>query len=122
MRPNHSEPPAGRSPEDLYLNWAASVAILKPKQSRVRFSDDALPHLYISQQRWFPDSRSITVAGEVAGVGNIYRFTLDGAEPQKITNFKTDLIYRYAWSPDGKTLAVERGVPINDVVMISDLK
>ena len=81
-----------------------------------------LPFQKWSYLRWFPDSRSVTVVGEVAGVGNIYRYALNAASPQKITNFKSDLIYRYAWSPDGKMLAVERGVPINDVVLISGLK
>ena len=75
-----------------------------------------------SYLRWLPDSRAITLAGVQNGVSNLYKLSLEGGDPQPMTNFKSDWIFRYAWSRDGKMLAVERGMPISDVIMISDLK
>ncbi len=75
-----------------------------------------------SSLRWLPDSSSLTVAGVQNGISNLYKLALEGSNPQPITNFKSDWIFRYAWSQDGKWLAVERGLPVNDVIMISDLK
>lgn len=72
--------------------------------------------------RWMPDSRGFTLTGALNNTSNIYKYSLEGGEPQPLTNFKTDWIFRYAWSRDGKMLAVERGLPVNDVILISDLK
>ena len=47
---------------------------------------------------------------------------LAGGAPRRLTDFKTDRIFRYAWSRDGKHLACSRGVETNDVVLISDLR
>jgi TolB protein len=75
-----------------------------------------------SYLRWLADSSALTLAGTQNGVSNIYKLPLEGGALSPITNFKSDWIFRYAWSKDGKMLAVERGLPINDVIMISDLK
>ncbi len=83
---------------------------------------EKLPLQRWSYLRWLSDSSALTLAGVQDGVSNLYKLSLDGETPQTITNFKSDLIFRYAWSKDGKRLAVERGMPISDVIMISDLK
>lgn len=83
---------------------------------------DTIPFQRWGYLRWFPDSHAFTLAAAVNNASNIYKFSLDGGPPQPITNFKSDWIFRYAWSRDGKMLAVERGLPVNDVILISDLK
>jgi Tol biopolymer transport system component/DNA-binding winged helix-turn-helix (wHTH) protein len=83
---------------------------------------EQIPYERWSYLRWLPDSRAFTLAGIINGVSNIYKYPLAGGEPQPVTNFKNDWIFRYAWSRDGKMLAVERGMPVNDVILISDLK
>ena len=75
-----------------------------------------------SYLRWLSDSSALTLAGVQNGISNLYKLSLEGGAPQPMTNFKSDWIFRYAWSKDGKKLAVERGMPISDVIMISDLK
>jgi Tol biopolymer transport system component/DNA-binding winged helix-turn-helix (wHTH) protein len=75
-----------------------------------------------SYLHWLSDSSALTVAGTQNGVSNIYKISLESGLAQPITNFKSDWIFRYAWSKDGKHLAVERGLPISDVIMISDFK
>ncbi len=75
-----------------------------------------------SYLRWLTDSSALTVAGTQNGISNLYKLGLEGGDPRPLTNFKSDWIFRYAWSKDGKHLAVERGLPISDVIMISDFK
>jgi Tol biopolymer transport system component len=52
------------------------------------------------------------------GVSNIWIQPLDGGAPKQITHFKSDQIFWFEWSPDGKQLGVSRGAITSDVVMI----
>ncbi len=72
--------------------------------------------------RWSKDSRSITYNDTLGGVGNIWSFPLDGAPPKQLTNFKTEQIYNFDWSADGKNLVLARGTTTSDVVLIKDFR
>jgi eukaryotic-like serine/threonine-protein kinase len=80
----------------------------------------AQPDRYILH--WSPDSRAINYIGTRQGVSNIWSKPIDGGPARQLTNFTTDRIFRFAWSRDGKFLACERGMIINDVILISDGK
>ena len=54
------------------------------------------------------------------GVGNLWAQPLNGGPPTQITDFKSDRIFDYAWSRDGKQLAVSRGKTTRDVVLLTD--
>jgi serine/threonine protein kinase/Tol biopolymer transport system component len=69
--------------------------------------------------RWTPDGRTILYADERGGVGNIWSQPVDGGKPAQVTDFKSDLIYTFDLSRDGKWLAVTRGTVTGDVVMMS---
>jgi Tol biopolymer transport system component/DNA-binding winged helix-turn-helix (wHTH) protein len=71
---------------------------------------------------WSPDSRALTYIATQQGVSNIWSKPIDGGPARQLTNFTTDRIFRFAWSRDGKFLACERGMIINDVVLISEGK
>jgi Tol biopolymer transport system component len=71
---------------------------------------------------WTADSRALTYIRNEDGVSNIWALPIDGGEPHQLTHFKTDQIFRFAWSPDGRQLACERGVTVNDIILISDFK
>jgi eukaryotic-like serine/threonine-protein kinase len=75
---------------------------------------------YILQ--WSPDSRAINYIITRQGVSNIWSKPIDGRQASQLTNFTTDRIFRFAWSRDGKFLACERGMIINDAVLIIDGK
>jgi Tol biopolymer transport system component len=60
---------------------------------------------------WSPDGRAL-----------VYINTLDGGAPKQITDFKSDLILNFAYSRDGRQLALARGNQSRDVVMISEVK
>jgi Tol biopolymer transport system component/DNA-binding winged helix-turn-helix (wHTH) protein len=72
--------------------------------------------------RWAPDSRALTYIATRQGVSNIWSKPIDGGPARQLTGFTSDRIFRFAWSRDGKFLACERGMIINDAVLISDGK
>jgi Tol biopolymer transport system component/DNA-binding winged helix-turn-helix (wHTH) protein len=78
----------------------------------------AQPELFVI--RWSPDSSALTYIATQQGVSNIWSKPIDGGPARQLTNFTTDRIFRFAWSRDGKFLACERGIVINDAVLISE--
>jgi len=71
---------------------------------------------------WTPDGRAVTYLDQLNSAGNIWSQPLDGGPPKQLTNFRSDLIFRSAWSKDGKQLAVSHGTLTNDVVLIKDFR
>ena len=56
------------------------------------------------------------------GVSNIWMQPLDGGPPRQVTDFKSDRIFGFEWSRDGKQLALARGTESSDVVLISGFR
>ena len=71
---------------------------------------------------WTSDGSAVLYVRDPAGVGNIWSQPIAGGRPKQLTEFKTDEIYAFDWSRDGKQLALVRGIEANDVVLIRDLK
>ncbi|MCA1630721.1 MAG: protein kinase [Acidobacteria bacterium] len=71
---------------------------------------------------WTADGRAITYVLNRGGVSNIWSQPLNGGAPKQLTDFKTDLIFAYDLSRDGKQLVLARGTISNDVVLISDFR
>jgi TolB protein len=72
--------------------------------------------------RWTPDGRGLTYVDSPDGVGNIWLQPLAGGPPKRLTDFKSDRIFRFDWSRDGKQLVCSRGAETNDVVLINGLR
>jgi serine/threonine protein kinase/Tol biopolymer transport system component len=72
--------------------------------------------------RWTPDAQSIAFVRTTNGVSNIWAQRLAGGEPKQLTVFKDQRIFNFAWSRDGKQLALSRGVSNTDVVLITGFK
>ena len=70
---------------------------------------------------WTPDGRTVAYAATRGGVSNLWSQPLDGGPPKQLTDFREGLIFDFAWSRDGKQLALSRGVENGDVVLISGL-
>jgi len=71
--------------------------------------------------RWTSDGKSIVYVDNLGGVSNIWIQPLDGSPPKQITNFKSEEIFSYDFSPNGE-IAVTRGNLTRDVVMIRDFR
>jgi eukaryotic-like serine/threonine-protein kinase len=54
-------------------------------------------------------------------VDNLWLQPLDGSSGRQISQFNSEHILAFHWSPDGKSLAVLRGHTDSDVVLIRDL-
>jgi len=72
--------------------------------------------------RWTPDARGLTYADAPEGVGNVWLQPLAGGPPKRLTDFKSDRIFRFDWSRDGRQLVCSRGAETNDVVLINGLR
>ena len=71
---------------------------------------------------WTPDGRAIAYIVTSNGVSNIWAQPLAGGEPKPLTDFKDQRIFNFAWSRDGKQLALSRGVVNSDVVLITNFR
>jgi Tol biopolymer transport system component len=69
---------------------------------------------------WAPDSRGVEYAIMRDGARNIWEQPLDGSAAKQVTHFPSGDMFDYAWSADGKQLAVSRGSIRTDVVRISN--
>jgi len=69
---------------------------------------------------WSGDGRAVLYIDRRNGISNIWSQPIDGGAPKQLTNFKSDLIFTFDVSKDGKSLALARGTSSNDVVLIAD--
>jgi len=72
--------------------------------------------------RWLPDGRALAYVSTRGGVSNIWLQPVDGGAPTQLTDFKTDLIFSFDLSRDGKQLALSRGTENRDVILINNLR
>ena len=54
------------------------------------------------------------------GASNIWGQPIDGSPPVQVTDFKDGRTFNFAFSPDGKQLALSRGTFNSDVVLIEN--
>jgi len=72
--------------------------------------------------RFRSDGRAVYYVDAPTGVSNIWSYPLDGGQPKQVTNFQSEQIFAFAYSPDGKQIAVTRGSQTNDVVLLKDFR
>jgi len=71
---------------------------------------------------WSPDGRAIDYSITRGGVSDIWRQPLSGGAPKQLTHFPSGLIYNFAWSTDGKSMAAARGNVTADIVLLKAVK
>jgi Tol biopolymer transport system component len=94
----------------LNLESATSPRLLDPN-----------PHISGSVQ-FTPDRKAVAYSIGASGVDNLWVQPLDGSAGHQITNFKSDQIQSFHWSPDGSKLAVLRVHSESNVVLIQEAK
>jgi Tol biopolymer transport system component len=67
-----------------------------------------------------PDGKAVAYNIVENGVGNIWAQPLDGSPGHRLTNFTSDRIRTFQFSPDGKSLAVAQQHMVSDVVLLRD--
>ena len=109
----------------------------RPKIGLVKFDDGTLvktidlpvtaspnPYylLHYRGWQWSPDGKAIVYVNTMGGVSNLWSQPIDGGAAKQITNFKTDRILTFSYSPDGRQFALARGSTTSDAVLISEGK
>lgn len=73
--------------------------------------------------RWTPNGQGIAFTNLRDNGTNIWTIAVDGnGEAKPLTNFKTETIFDFSWSADGRQLATLRGSSISDAVLITETK
>ncbi len=70
--------------------------------------------------KWMPGGEALCYADDTLGVANLFSLPLDGSPPKQLTDFKTDWIFGYDWSKDGKQLVMVRGTVKHDAILITN--
>jgi len=71
--------------------------------------------------RWTPDGSALACLDE-KNISHISSQPMNGGPPKELIEFKPDQIFSFAWSVDGKQLAVSRGSVNKDVLVLNDFK
>jgi serine/threonine protein kinase/WD40 repeat protein len=95
---------------DVLANTASAIRVF-PSQTTITF-----PLVFT------PDGKNVGYRVVDNGTDNIWMQPVDGSKGRQVTNFTTDHIRRFAWSPDGKMLAVVRQHLVSDVVLLREGK
>jgi len=98
----------------LPVQGGAPLKLLEISPFAEAFWDVAYPPF-----QWSRDGKSLIYVENRDGVSNLWNHPLHGSPPKKLTNFKADLIFSFAWSPDGSQLAMARGTSVSDAILIS---
>jgi serine/threonine protein kinase len=72
--------------------------------------------------RYAPDGKAVVHSFRENGVDNLWPQNLDGSPGKQLTSFKSEHIYDFHWSFDGKQLAMVRGHTDSDVVLLRDVR
>jgi eukaryotic-like serine/threonine-protein kinase len=117
--------PDGKSIACLYYDETTSTSVLalistETGQPIKLFKDsESQPSSSCRMLRWTPDGKGLSFVSNRNGVSNIWIQPVAGGPPKQLTHFNEYKIYRFAWSRDGKYLAIDRGMNLNDVVLFT---
>jgi len=67
-----------------------------------------------------PDGKAVVYIVREKGVDNLWSQPLDGSASKRLTHFTKEKIMRFAYSPDGSQLAIQRGEKEADAVLLKD--
>jgi Tol biopolymer transport system component len=84
----------------------------------------ATPPVWFMNQlgQWSTDGQSMIFRRSPNGISNLWTLPLGAVEPKQFTRFDSDMIFSYAFSPDGTRIAISRGRTSGDVVMIRNFR
>ncbi len=71
---------------------------------------------------WMPDAKGISYVDTRNGISNIWVLPFSTMKPYQLTHFDSDLIANFAWSKDGKSLALARGEENRDIVLVTEVR
>ena len=81
-----------------------------------------IPIMDWQRVQWTKDGQSITYVDMRDGESNIWSYHLATGATKRLTDFKGNQIFAYAWSADQKQLSAQRGSEIRDVLIVENLQ
>jgi Tol biopolymer transport system component len=121
------------APPDTPIEKSSSPSVFLPSASRpnqlkvITFDGDTLLK-YLDwaasawRPRWAPRGDAIDYILTRNGVSNIWQQRLTGGPPKQVTHFDSGEIFDFAWSRDGRQLALTRGSESSDVILMSNFR
>lgn len=102
-------------------NWHNKIALVPFGGGPPVTLFDVPPRISLTNLiQWTPDGQALICSGPATA--KIWKQALDGSPAKELIDFQSDSVWRFAWSPDGKQLAVVRGSTVGDVVLISNFR
>jgi len=71
-----------------------------------------------AQIKWSPDESALTYVKDSNGVSNIWKTSIANRSEEAVTHFEEETIFSFDWSPKSDDLAMVRGIPASDVILI----
>lgn len=96
----------------------AVVDLMSASEPRARLLD-ADPRV-VAETRFTSDDKSVVYIVNGNGADNLWLQPLDGSRGRQITNFTSDSIQNFEFSPDGKSIGVLTSHIESDVVLLRD--
>jgi eukaryotic-like serine/threonine-protein kinase len=76
----------------------------------------------LQSAQFTPDGKALCFILTRDRAGNLWEQPLTGGNPIQLTHFTSGEMFAFAWSPDGRQLALSRGSRKTDVVMMSNFR
>jgi TolB protein len=117
----------GFSPDGKLMAYVDSESVTKKRIAILR-SDGQPPIKFLDlppsawRIHWGPDSQALTYVDGIMKIPDIWNQPLEGGPPIKMTDFKGIGIAFFAWSRDGKQVAIAGRQSTSDVVLINEVK
>jgi serine/threonine protein kinase/Tol biopolymer transport system component len=102
---------------DLSASAPAKTRLVEPQR---RATGGQVGGDFTNAMAFSPDGKAIAYATDDKGVGNVWLQPLDASPGRQLTNFTSDRIVEFRWSPDGKSLAITRSHNVSDVVLLRE--
>jgi WD40 repeat protein len=119
------------SPHNKFLAYTVAT-VFTPRKCKIALLDltilsspsliDVDDRIVCGGVNFTSDGTALAYAVRENGVDNIWVQPLDGSAGHPITNFKSDQIDSFQWSPDEKTLGLVRNRSESDVVLLQEVK
>ena len=103
----------GSFPQVAARGWRVAAV---PIDGRGRWRDLGA---ILDPEAWTADVAGIHYPVTERGTTNIWRLPLQGGPPVQVTRFDRDRIFQFAWSRDGRSLAMTRGAMSANVVLLT---
>ncbi|HEY0458749.1 MAG TPA: protein kinase [Pyrinomonadaceae bacterium] len=107
---------------EMGTGYLTKIAII-PSEGGLPLKVLDLPQVVKSRTlRWTPDGQGLIYIDSGNRVFNLWSQPLDGSPPKQLTDFKSDQIFRFDLSRNGKGFALARGKESADVVLINNFR